>query len=454
MIKPFPHCLRIFKDLEHININSCMKSISIIKVVFIVCLTTVLLSCGKDNETDEAPTTGIIQGLVTASDENKPLEGVRIVVFDANTNAPAGATQWTDSTGIFSIEMVPGTFVLKLSKLGYGNIPAPGISGIPWSISAGNTTTANFQMAKSAVSNGGVISGQVKISDNAVAGVLVVAENSSSGFSSVTDADGKYYIVNVPPADYEVQGWHSGYNSSVRTVLVEPASEQSEMDLALSDDAQSTVSGAITFLATQNIEVDVSLVHPMTKETIPGLIVETIDFKYVILNVPNGTFIGRASFENDKKVVDPDWIVKNGEPTITVNGPDINLDFSVTGSVGLINPTNEMSVIEPVEVSNGAIDFTWVAYPSASDYVIEVMDANGVTIWGGFSENGNIKNVIIPDTETSVLFNFDGSANDNLVSGKVYRWRVYASKDDNQSATGWRLISASEDQQGLIRVAD
>jgi hypothetical protein len=431
-----------------------MKKIPMIKNVLSMCLLIILLSCSKENDTDEAPTTGILQGRVTAINTGEPLEGTRIVVFDANTNAPAGATHWTDSAGFFSIELVPGTYVLKLSKQGYESIPAVGMSGIPWGVSAGNTTETNFQMAESVVANGCVISGTVKAGDNIVAGVLVVAENFSSGFSSVTDADGKYYIVNVPSGDYAVKGWYAGYNSSTRTIMAEAGSELTEINLELSNDAQSTVSGAITFLATQNIEVDVSLVHPLTKETIPGLIVETTDYKYLIQDVPDGTFIGRASFENDGKVVDPDWIVKNGEPTITVSGVDVILDFSVTGAVSLINPTNSMSGTDPIEVSGGAVQFSWEAYPSASDYVIEVMNANGALIWGGFSDDGSIKNVIIPDTETSVLFNFDGSTSADLEPGKVYRWRIYASKDDNQSSTGWRLISASEDQQGLIRIAD
>ena len=50
------------------------------------------------------------------------------------------------------------------------------------------------------------------------------------------------------------------------------------------------------------------------------------------------------------------------------------------------------------------------------------------------------------------MFNFNGQATDLLVVGRTYRWRVYASKDNVQSATGWELISMSEDQRGLITI--
>jgi hypothetical protein len=52
-----------------------------------------------------------------------------------------------------------------------------------------------------------------------------------------------------------------------------------------------------------------------------------------------------------------------------------------------------------------------------------------------------------------VQYNFDGTASiAELVPGRIYKWKIYASKNDVNSATGWTLISASEDQLGLIKV--
>jgi hypothetical protein len=81
--------------------------------------------------------------------------------------------------------------------------------------------------------------------------------------------------------------------------------------------------------------------------------------------------------------------------------------------------------------------------------------STGIVIWGGFGKVNDaiVKNIIIPSSSTSVTFNSDGKAAiSDLVPGRVYRWRIYASKDDQNSPVGWTLISASEDQAGLIQV--
>lgn len=109
----------------------------------------------------------------------------------------------------------------------------------------------------------------------------------------------------------------------------------------------------------------------------------------------------------------------------------------------------------PNEITSSTPTFSWQPYPSASDYVIEVSDASGNIIWGGIDRSQSIplKKVIVPGSQTSIAFNAYGSASKPLEPGKVYRWKVYVSKEDKQSASGWRLISVSEDQLGLIKIA-
>ncbi|MEN8203153.1 MAG: carboxypeptidase regulatory-like domain-containing protein, partial [Bacteroidota bacterium] len=175
---------------------------------------------------------------------------------------------------------------------------------------------------------------------------------------------------------------------------------------------------------------------------------------YSISNVPDGTYLGRASFANDDNVMDPDWIVKNGEPYITVDGADNILNFSVTNAIPLLSPTNESISVSPVDIPIGTAIFRWAPYPSATEYVIEVMDANSRVIWGGFSEDWSTRNVVVPSSQTEIVFNSDNTASETLIPGKIYRWKLYASKDDRQSTTGWRLISASEDQMGLFSIVD
>ncbi|MCH7534454.1 MAG: carboxypeptidase regulatory-like domain-containing protein, partial [Bacteroidetes bacterium] len=226
--------------------------------------------------------------------------------------------------------------------------------------------------------------------------------------------------------------------------------ETPDIDLTLADGASGSVSGTVTFLATQNIEVDVSLTHPLTKESIPGLNTTTSSGKYSIANVPDGKFLARASFVNDAKVMDPDWIVKNGEPFVIVSSNAVTRDFSVTGAIAVVSPTNVFTSTTPVETTTTPT-FEWDKYSSTSDYVIEVRNANGILIWGGFSPDWSKKNIVIPSSQNTVLYDFDASATEPLVVGKTYRWRVYASKDAGGGAS-WDLISASEEQMGLFKI--
>lgn len=410
-----------------------------------------LTSCKKD---EEQPTTGKLEGYVKDVETNTAVSEVKILVFDANTNSPTGESYYTNGDGFYQIETLPGTFYLKLSKLGYESIPGKNMSPLPLTVERGLSTSADFELTPSTVVDGSIVNGVVKSGDEGTGGVLVVAEDGTNSYSTVSDAQGNYSIYNIPAGTYTIKGWLAGFNSSSEAINVEASSELNDINLELTSDANSMVSGAISFLATENSDVDVALVHPVTKETIPGLTTRTSQGIYTMQNVPNGTYIGRASFANDSLVMDPDWIVKMGEPIVTINDADVELDFSVTGAVSVINPTNPASSTQPVEVSLDTLNFSWEPYPSSSDYVIEVINTSGVVIWGGFSNNWTEKNVEIPSSTTTVEYNFDNSASAPLEPGKTYRWRIYASKIDLRSDTGWNLISVSEDQMGLIKIVE
>ena len=91
------------------------------------------------------------------------------------------------------------------------------------------------------------------------------------------------------------------------------------------------------------------------------------------------------------------------------------------------------------------------AVDKAKEYIVEVFDSNGETIWGGFNDT-EVQHTQIGQNATSAVFNFDGSATDELQDGEVYRWKIYADSDDLQNIQG--LISSSEDQMGLFKYVD
>lgn len=422
-------------------------------IVLITAPFVLIFSCNKDEEETPpppAPTTGIVEGIVTDGNSASALENVRIVLFNANTNEPTNKVVVTDTNGHYSYTVAGGNYYLKLSKQEYSDVPARGISGLAFTVTNGGTLTNDVDMYANNLTNIGWISGQLtSTTDGDVSGCLVVAVAGFEGYSTISDSAGYYSIFNVPSESYLVKGWKAGINSTEEIAFVFDNFESAEVDLSISDITGHTVSGTITFLATSNIEVDVALTHPDTEESIPGLGSFTSSSNYSISNVPNAVYLARATYVNDGVVMDPDWIVKNGEPFVNVEGASTTRDFSVTGAVGVVSPSNPASSTTPV-ASPAVPTFTWESYASTSDYVIEVSDANGIVIWGGFSDNWTVKNIVIPSSESSIEYNSNGNASSSLEVGNVYRWRIYASKNSSQSPTGWELISVSEDQRGLI----
>ncbi len=423
-----------------------MKSNLLRHLLLLIVITSFVFSCNKE---DEPAPTGVVRGIVTDGSSSQALSGVRVVLFDANTNQATGDIATTDVDGSYSFTIAGGSYYINLTKQGYTNVPVKGVSALPFTITNGSELDNPVQMFTNGETNIGWISGKLTSADAAIGGSLVVATSGTNGYSTISDSEGNYVIYNIPSATYNVKAWKAGVNSPEANAVVTADTETAEVNLAVSATTGSTVSGTVTFLATGNIEVDVALTHPITEEAIPGLSSTTSSSAYTLENAPDGEFLARASYANDGIVMDPDWIVKNGEPFVTVSGGNTTRDFSVTGAVSLVSPTNDASSTDPV-ASGSTPTFTWVEYPSTSDYVIEVSDANGNVIWGGFNSDWSVKNITIPSSENNIVFNSDGNATEMLMSGKIYRWRIYASKNSSQSPTGWELISVSEDQRGLI----
>jgi len=413
---------------------------------------TLISGCSSDDG-PAPPATGILRGTVTDLSSGQVLPDARVVVSDAGSNIPLGALT-TGADGTYGAEIPPGSYTVKVSRQGYDPAPPRDIAPYPVTVMAGQTTGFSVQMTPSSVVGGGAIAGRVTNATTGVAGVLVVAESGLTGYSTLTDGNGNYWIFNVPPDSYTVKAQAAHMVSSSVSVTVPATSQVSNVNITVSPTATGAVSGHVTFLATTNVEVDVTLLNQKSGEPVPGLTAPTVGMFFVIPSVPPGTYLARASYNNDGKVMDPDWIVKNGQPIVTVGSDTVDRDFSLTGAVEVLAPTNPASLTQPVPVQGTRPVFSWSPYSSADDYVIEVSDQNGRVLWGGFENNWTVRKVVIPRTNTSIEYDVDSTATEALQVGRVYRWRVYASKDDTREPTGWKLISVSEEQRGLIHIVE
>lgn len=256
-------------------------------------------------------------------------------------------------------------------------------------------------------------------------------------------------MYNLPAASYDLtikSLGHKTYTSVAAAVEIIDGTETAKSDITLTATSGFTVSGTVTFLAVENSEVDVSLTDKETGAVIPGSNVNTVSTNYSINSVAPGDYYIRATFTIDGYVVDPDRIVKFGEPEVKVvaaNLVDQNID--VTGAVILSSPIVPADGT-PVKIDSLKPEFRWEPYPSTSDYIVEVRNVHGEVIWGGFSTDGNLTKLVNPKAEKIVY------AGPVLEYGKIYRWRVYASKNDIKETIGWKLISASEEAQGVFTV--
>ena len=283
-----------------------------------ILLAFALSNCSKD---DPKPvTTGKIAGKVTDLATNVALSDASVIAFDAATHTPI-MTAKTNGAGDYSLVVAEGTYFMKFYKQGYESVPPMGIESVPFTVTIGQTATQPAEMSPSLISNAGYISGKVSVATTGKSGVLVVAEGNGSAYSAISDKEGNYTIFNVPAASYNVKGYLADHSSTAASVSVVENTLSNNVGVTLTAGTSGHVGGTFkvvsqTTIATPPTHMDISLVHPITKETIPGLsqsLPYSSSLSYSFSNVPDGTYSLRATYANDYIVIDPDYITKFGD---------------------------------------------------------------------------------------------------------------------------------------------
>jgi hypothetical protein len=362
----------------------------------------------------------------------------------------------TNADGEFTYSLSPGSYYIKVAVQDFNPIPLRGLDAIPFEIFDGQTTAENVALdAHPNAGNTGQISGTIMTSaSTGVFDVLVVAEDPAQSLfaTGISGTNGGYTLFNVDPGSYTLSAYRAGYRetSAHITVDVTAGGNHGQNDIEVQTHKNADLSGQVTFLAVVNGTIDITLIHPDTLDTIPGLSTLNSGTTYLLEAIPPGTYIAWASFRNDGYVMDPDRIAKFGIPEVTYTevSADQIQDFSVTGAITITDPTNAASPVVPEVVNTDEPTFTWTKYPSAKEYIVEILDSQGNTIWGGFDSSGVVQHPQIDAQQTSVVFDFDASATAPLEDGETYRWKIYA--DDDDALNIQTLLSASEDQMGLF----
>lgn len=422
--------------------------ISVISVFFAFFLIT---GCSDDNSTEPTPPT-IIKIVVKSSADSSTIIGANVVLYDANTGESVSRA-FSESDGVATFQAsFSGNYYVRISAQGFKEVPEGSVSPVPFSVSSGQTTSRTYYMN---VFPGtfGKIDGTV---NPQLSGFLIVARSSgmNSEYHTYSGPNGYFVLFNVPFDTYEVDAIKSGYQSANQPqVTLSPGAASVTVEISVNQIAGSTLTGKVTFLAVVNGIVDVSLLDKTSYSVVNGL-TTTINSErnYTINKIPAGEYVAWASYQNDGYVMDPDWLFKNpGAIFVSFAGDSSKVrDFSVTGAITIISPTNPAEELIPALADSVVPTFKWNAYSSTKEYIIEVRDINGELVWGGFKANGEIRHAQIPKEWTSVEFNFDGSALTQLISGNIYQWRIYS--DDDDAANIQTLLSASEDLMGLFTI--
>ena len=114
-------------------------------------------SCNNDEPTP----TGIVMGYVTDVSSSDSLSNARVVLFDANTNQPATPVIITLEDGAYSFSLPGGSYYLRVSAQGYEEVPAPGVPGLAFTVTNGQTTQQDVEMKPLTATDLGWISGRI-----------------------------------------------------------------------------------------------------------------------------------------------------------------------------------------------------------------------------------------------------------------------------------------------------
>ena len=420
-----------------------------------------LAACGGSGS-NGAPPTGTLELTVVDGDTSAGVSNARVIVVDGATGESIDLLA-TDGNGKAAKIYDTGTLQLHVSSQNYAPSPPSGIPPLPVQITANETTSITISINALLVAERGIISGQVINDQGQPAGGALITVTAGDGtvLSTTAHSDGSYVLHNVAIGSATLNTFLGGYNfdpAGPVNVTVDTNTDQNIQAIGI---ASGEISGHVSFTSVSGGIIDITLLHPTSRDTLPNLRVLTDGGgSYLMTGVPYGEFEVIASLENDGFVLDPDLSVTQGIPMVLISelAPIIaNKDFKVTGSIELTNPAAIIDASVP-ELGDLPI-FTWAkasSYASADYYVVEVVDESGGTVWGGFDSpvNNFMPLVTVPQSnDPSAGYNFDGTASlASLEPERYYQLRVYAAVVDTSELKGYRLLSAGETLDGIFRV--
>jgi hypothetical protein len=405
----------------------------------------------------------VVRGRVT-DPSGQPIAGAIVAALDAN-DAPATGTTATVADGGYELRIpvsrapdgTPHARQIKLraSAATFQSFPSGLRRSFPFEVAAGKLiegkivfreTVTDLVLEPLAGAAGfGSIEGTVG-GEPGKRGVLVVAEGPDT-ISAISDVDGAFVIFNAPPGSYVVRGYAAGVQLESSAVTV-PAGARATVALPPRQAPLGSVSGTVSLVdAPGGSMTSVVLVVKSTfngkllrGEVPPGLRAPdagppSVAGAFTIRNVPDGSYVVLAAFENDGLVRDPDTSIGGTQiqqVQIGEGGREAKLaaSFKITAGLQVMQP-GAGEAPEPVA---GTPLFMWKDDSSEDGYAIEVIDSLGTVVWSNdklprVTGGGNVS---VP---------YGGPA---LTRGRFYQFRATSYRRDRVP------ISQTEDLRGVF----
>jgi hypothetical protein len=433
-------------------------------MVLVIMTTTInhVTSCSGDDDPiapPAPPDPGVLKVVVRSSADSSLVRNSNVVLYQAENNEAVlrGLTN-PDGTVYFDVEA--GNYYLNISAQGFDSVPLENFTPIPFFVAWEDTMEEDILL--NVLENMGSAGYVMGLVDPAINNFLILAESQTTQekYSTVSGPDGFFVLFNLPYGTYEMDALKSGYKmDDPVSASISSVAEVDTVSIPVSVYQGSVLVGSVTFLASQNSTIDITLLDPETRAVIPGLSVmsDVTGLNYRIEGIPDGSYLAWASLRNDGYVIDPDWLFKNpgGLDIAFVTSVTQELDFSVTDAITLVSPTNPADLTIAFMAESQVPVFRWVPYPSAKEYFIEVKDYSGNVLWGGLNSDGTVNHDFIGADADSVIYNFDNQPNTPaLQPGKIYQWRLWADKGTQMNSFVEQLISSSEDLRGIFQVPE
>jgi len=410
-----------------------------------------------------APVT--IRGHVVDIIDDTPIAGALVQAVDVN-GAAVGTSAETDDEGAFTLSVpavrdaedvpVEGAFTLRVQAAAYQEFPTAIRPALPLDVSTATIgddgwlienplTTVKLIALPGDSTLLGSISGSVLAERNA--GVLVVAEGSTTALTGYSDGEGAYTIFNVPAGTYTLHAYAAGLQVNSVTASLEVGEAVEGVDLAEADRPLSTIQGNVQIVNAPGgsrtsivLALESTFLEAAGRGAVPpGLRVGEIGGAFTIDEVPDGRYVVLAAFENDGLVRDPDQTI-GGTEIVRIEVPDPDTGnlvtlpegFKVTGALNVVAPGPD----GPEEIATPTPLLQWADDSSEDGYEIRVFDAFGNQVW---------ENEIGPTTGSATVTQlYAGPA---LEPGMFYQFRVVSFRERDADRTA---ISATEDLKGVF----